>query len=57
MEAYVKDDYSKVEMESISRLNDALDIPGLNEEEEAIILSSVVSAFFRIVEKRKRSEE
>jgi hypothetical protein len=53
LEAYVSNDFSKVELESINRLNQFLNVPVLDEEEEAILIQGIVGSFFKIVERRK----
>lgn len=53
LQAYVSGDYSQLEVQSVHRLNEAIDFPGLDEAEEEIILNGIVGAFFRIVEHRK----
>lgn len=53
LEAYINDDYEAVKTEALSQINQAVDIPYLDEEDEAIILGAVSKALFAILQKRK----
>lgn len=52
LQAYVDDDYSQVSETLISRLNEAINIPGLNEEQEAIIFKHLYLAIVEIIAAR-----
>lgn len=54
LNAYVSGDYQSLELESVQRVNQAIDIPGIDEMEEEIILKAIIGAFFKIVEYRKQ---
>lgn len=51
--AYVSDDYSSLKTEGVEELNKVINLPGLDEVEEGIILNAFVSGFLGIVEKRR----
>ena len=54
LEAFVSDDYSKVTDATVSTLNELIDIPVLNEDEEAILVGGVVQIISRLILKRKK---
>lgn len=53
LEAYLNDDYTAIKTESITFINEQLDIPYLNEEDEAVIIGSISKAIFTILKSRR----
>lgn len=53
LESYINDDYTNLKDELVERINKAINIPGLNEEEEAIILNGTFGSFLEVLKRRR----
>lgn len=56
LKAYVSGDYSGISGDVAKRLNEAIDIPGINETQESILFKHVYLAFVEILESRDSAD-
>lgn len=48
-EAYVNDDLSRIPASVANRVNDLVNLPGLNEQEEGLVLKAISEAIYKIL--------
>lgn len=51
--AFADDDYSNIDEELVEQINELVDIPGLNEEAEGILLKCIIELFRNLILAKK----
>lgn len=55
--AYLSDNFSLIEKELVVKLNEAIDLPKMNEKDENVLLNGIVKAIFTIIEGKRENFE
>jgi len=54
LEAFVSEDYSKVTQGTVDVLNQVIEIPSLNEDEEGVLIGAIVQAIIKIILNKRK---